>query len=360
MAGALLILMTGMSLTPETQVSAAAVRPPADNDIAESATILVKFQNGVAAAEKSDVHRQNGGRVTSVIPGIDVQVVTVEAGHEPEKAQAYAKNPNVLYAEPDHLAQAIGSVSDPQYSKQWGLPIVQAPIAGDVTKGSRAITIAILDTGIDSKHTDLASEVIASVNFSSSPSANDIYGHGTHVAGIAGASTNNSERVASLGYNSTLMNVKVLDNDGSGSYSAVAAGMVWAADNGASVINMSLGGSQASSTLEAAVNYAWSKGVVIVAASGNNGWTWKYPMYPAYYNNVIAVAATDEFDNLTPFSVRGDWVDLAAPGTNIYSTKVNNKYGIMTRTSMATPHVAGLAGLVFTPGVRFQQEWRAQ
>ena len=119
---------------------------------------------------------------------------------------------------------------------QW----YRLPSLGTSPRGSRAIFIAILDTGIDSKHQDLASEVIVSVYLSSSPSANDIYGHGTYVAGIAGASTNNGQGVASLGYNSTLMNVKVLDNDGSGGYSAVAAGMVWAADNGASVIDMSL------------------------------------------------------------------------------------------------------------------------
>ena len=124
-----------MSLTPETEVSAAAVRPPADDESTEPDTLLVKSHRGVAASEKSTAHEQNGGRVTSVIPGIDVQVVAVEGGRGSEKAQAYAKNPNVLYAEPDHQAQAIGRVSDPQYGKQWGLPMVQAPIAWDVTKG---------------------------------------------------------------------------------------------------------------------------------------------------------------------------------------------------------------------------------
>ena len=126
----------------------------------------------------------------------------------------------------------------------------------------------------------------------------DVYGHGTHVAGIAAAMTNNGIGVAGLGYTSTIMNVKVLGDTGSGAYSGIASGIIWAADNGAEIINMSLGGSSTSSTLEDAINYAWSKGVVVVAAAGNSGNT--TPFYPAYYTNCIAVAATDANDAKAP------------------------------------------------------------
>jgi hypothetical protein len=142
------------------------------------------------------------------------------------------------------------------------------------------------------------------------------------------------------------MNVKVMGDNGSGSYSWVAKGIIWAADNGAEVINMSLGGSADSQTLRQAIDYAWGKGVVVVAAAGNNGNS--APFYPAYYTNCIAVAATDSNDNLASWSNYGSWVDVAAPGVSIYSTLKDNSYGYKSGTSMASPHTAGLAALVFS------------
>jgi uncharacterized membrane protein len=183
-------------------------------------------------------------------------------------------------------------------------------------------------------------------NFTTSNTTDDIYGHGTHVAGIAAANTNNGIGVAGLGYSCSIINVKVLGDDGMGYWSWVAQGIIWAADNGAQVINLSLGDSSNSSTVEDAINYAWNKGVVVVVAAGNEGNS--DPFYPAYYPNCIAVAATDANDILSPWSNRGDWVDVAAPGDNILSTWGHKYYGSMSGTSMASPHVAGLAALVFT------------
>jgi thermitase len=222
----------------------------------------------------------------------------------------------------------------------------EAPQAWEVTTGSPSINIAILDTGVDLDHPDLADKIVSNMNFSSSPTVDDVHGHGTHVAGIAAAMTDNGVGVAGLGYSSTIMNVKVLGDTGSGAYSSIASGIVWAVDNGAEVINMSLGGSSPSSTVENAINYAWSKGVVVVAAAGNYGNT--VPLYPAYYTNCIAVAATDSLDRLASWSNYGEWVDVAAPGVGIYATLKDNGYGYKSGTSMASPHVAGLAALVFT------------
>jgi thermitase len=284
--------------------------------------------------------------VKETIPGIGVQVVTVPKGQAMARVKAYSSNARVAYAEPDFVVQAAGAPDDPYLSEQWALTMVKAADAWGITVGRPDVTVAILDTGIDLDHPDLASKIISNVNFTTSPTVDGICSHGTHVAGIAAACTNNGIGIAGLGYSSSLMNVKVIGDDGLGYYSWVTKGVIWAADNGARVINLSLGGSSASSTLESAVNYAWNKGVVVVAAAGNDGNS--TPCYPAYYTNCIAVAATDWCDNLASWSNRGDWVDVAAPGRYIYSTVANNSYDYMGGTSMASPHVAGLAALVFT------------
>jgi thermitase len=311
-----------------------------------SEQILVKFKPDVALPEATQIHRQLGGQAKAAIPGVGVEVIKVPKGKVKDKAKAYSSNPRVAYAEPDFLTQALGSPDDPYLSKQYGLTKVEAPEAWEVTAGSPSINIAILDTGVDLDYPDLAGKIVSNINFSSGATVDDVHGHGTHVAGIAAAMTNSSVGVAGLGYSCSIMNVKVMGDNGGGTYSAIASGIIWAADNGAEVINMSLGGSGYSSTLEDAVDYAWSKGVVVVAAAGNNGDT--SPIYPAHCINCIAVAATDAIDERTSWSNYGDWVDVAAPGNCIYATLKDNSYGYKSGTSMASPHVAGLAGLVFT------------
>src|SRR5450756_224616 len=245
--------------------------PPVDRGNAASDApdrILVKFQPGTDAATAAAVHRQNGGLVIDTIPDIVVQVVTVPAGTVPAKVIDYGQSPSVQYAEPDYIASAVGKPApppttgpDPDFSKQWGMTTVYAPEAWTVTQGSSSVKIAILDTGIDQNHPDLSSKIVAQKNFTGKGTPDDRYGHGTHVAGIAAAITNNGIGVAGLGYNSSLMNGKVLSDTGSGYYSWIASGITWAADNGAKVINMSLGGSAEDLTLASAVDYAWSKGV---------------------------------------------------------------------------------------------------
>ena len=330
---------------PVSVISAPPPNNPTPVSDSSSEYILVKFKPGAGASETAEIHRQLGGKVKKTIPEIGVQVVKVPKGQAKEKAKAYSSNPRVAYAEPDLLAQVLDTPDDPGFLNQWGMIKVQAPQAWDVTTGT-SINIAILDTGVDLDHPDLADKIVANVNFSTSATADDLYGHGTHVAGIAAASTNNGIGVAGLGYSANIMNVKVLADNGAGTHSAIAAGIIWATDNGAQIINMSLGGGASSQTLEDAVNYAWSRGVVVVAAAGNNGNS--YMMYPAAYANCIAVAATDRNDARASWSNYGDWVDVAAPGAGIYSTTKGNSYGYMAGTSMASPHVAGLAALVFT------------
>lgn len=350
--GIFVVIASAFVLWTRNQVSA-----EGNNEFAKG-EILVKFKESVSPSEVAEVHKKLGGRVKETIHGINVQVVDIGGKKVGEAVSAYARNGRVEFVEPNYIAYVLDIPNDTHFNLQWGMDNsndadIDAPEAWDLTTSTSEIKIAILDTGIDQTHEDLLGKIYLQKNFSDSGSIDDLYGHGTHVAGIAAASTNNNIGVAGAGYNSSLMSVKVLNDSGSGSYSWIASGIIWAADNGAQVINMSLGGGRSSSTLESAVNYAWNKGVVLVAAAGNSGNPSK--TYPAYYQNCIAVAATDSKDKKASFSSYGDWVDVAAPGVNIYSTFPDHDYEIGKNlnydygsgTSMSTPHVAGIAALVW-------------
>ncbi|OGK21528.1 hypothetical protein A3C23_04795 [Candidatus Roizmanbacteria bacterium RIFCSPHIGHO2_02_FULL_37_13b] len=267
-------------------------------------------------------------------------------------------DPMIEFIEPDYKVQALELTDDPGIinNAQWGMfKIIAAgndTSAWTSTKGSPSTRIAIVDSGIDQNHSDLSQKIVVQRNCTDEISIDDIYGHGTHVAGIAAAETNNNLGVAGVGYNSSLINAKALDNHGSGYHSWIAECIRFAVDNNASVVNLSLGGSVGTQTLKDAIDYAWTKGAVVTCAAGNTGKS--KAQYPALYDNCIAVAAIDKNDVKASFSTYGaSWVDVAAPGTNIYSTMPNHtnnigpiNYGNLSGTSMSTPHVSGLAGLL--------------
>lgn len=254
----------------------------------------------------------------------------------------------VLPCQPESVVYAsVVMASNDDYSgRQWAIPMTMAPQAWEVTSGANNVVIAVLDTGIDKYQEDLVGKVVAEVNFTDSSTTDDIYGHGTHIAGIIAAVANNSVGIAGLAYNCSLMNVKVADDQGRFDSSVAAKGVVWAVDHGADVINMSLVSTEPSPGLEKAINYAWDKGAVVIAAAGNLVGT--KIVYPAYYSNCIAVAATDSDDCVASWSSQGGWVDVAAPGVDIYSTLPGNQYGYKSGTSMASAYVSGLAALLFT------------
>ncbi len=230
-------------------------------------------------------------------------------------------------------------------ASRWALVRISAPEAWQTTTGSTEIVVAVLDTGIDGSHKDLASKIMGSIDFSGSASENDVNGHGTHIAGIiaGGKPTEDSTGVAPK---TSLLNVKVAGDDGSSTISNLTKGIIWAADNGAEVVNISLTFKKQNEALEQAINYAWERGCVIVAAAGNT--PSGVPVYPAAYPNVIAVSAVDAGDEITRWSNRGDWVQVAAPGVDIYSTLPGGNYGYMSGTSQATALVSGEAALLFT------------
>lgn len=310
--------------------------------------IVVKYKSNTPANTIAAVTSKKGAEVSKKQAGI--YVVKIKGKSVSEAIKDFKADPNVEYAEPNIIFHADFTPNDPYFSQQYGPQKVQAPTAWDKTQGSSSVKVAIVDTGVQLSHPDLSSKIVAGYDFVSNDSvADDGNGHGTHCAGIAAALTNNSKGIAGMAPNVSIMPVRVLDNSGSGTLANVAAGIRWAADNGAKVISLSLGASSGATTLQDAVNYAWNKGAVVVAAAGNSGNT--SPNYPAYYTNAIAVGSTDSSDAKSSFSNYGtSWVDVAAPGSSIYSTYTGSTYRSLSGTSMATPHVAGLAGLLASQG----------
>jgi thermitase len=336
--------------------------------------ILVKFKKGTSQQEIDKQINSHRANLLKKINKLDVSVLKVPEAVQDTILSALSKNPNVEFAELDYYAQAFSTPNDTYFDRQWGLENIgqtingvagkvgadiDVPTAWDTTQNG--VKVAILDCGINESHPDLTGKVVDRQDFTNSASGtNDVYGHGTHVAGIVAAVTNNNEGVAGVCPGCLLLNGKVLDDNGSGAYSWIANGIIWAADNGAKVINLSLGGPASSTTLENAVNYAWNKGVVVVASAGNSNDSSK--TYPAAYTNSIAVAATDNQDNRAYFSSYGSkWVDVVAPGVYVFSTwkdatsNANPQpecygtvcYKYASGTSMSTPMVAGVAGLVW-------------
>ncbi|MFC1955031.1 S8 family serine peptidase, partial [Chloroflexota bacterium] len=340
----LAVIIIGLSFLWPTSAAFAADHQGSPGDYKR---IIVKFREGAKKEDRESAHLQASARIESTIAEIRAEVVSVPNEKALSVLGRYRSNKLVEYVEFDGIAHTTDVPNDQYFNEryQWGLFKIKAPEAWSITKGSRSVRIAILDTGIDVNHPDLAGKIVSSKNFTDSetPYSNG-NSHGTHVAGIAAAATDNGIGVAGVGYNASLMNVKVLGDNGEGLYSWISEGIIWATDNGADVINLSLGGTDPSLTLKDAVDYAWSKGAVVVAAAGNHGSS--APFYPAYYSNCIAVAATDSADNLYSWSGYGNWVDVAAPGES-YSTTPGG-YAYKSGTSMATPFTSGLAGLVMT------------
>jgi len=276
-------------------------------------------------------------------------VVEFPGGKLAELLQKLTNNFFIEYVEEDTVVRALNTPNDAMFGSQWGLAKIQAPSGWNINTGSENVTVAILDTGINGSHPDLSGKIATSVNctrsFCPQDSPTDANGHGTHVAGIAAAVTNNTLGVAGVSWGAKLASVRILNSSGSGYSSWLVRGITWAADNEIDVISMSLGSSFSSSSVRDAIDYAWGKGTILVAAAGNNSST--SPIYPAYYTNVIAVGATDENDNKASFSSYGVWVDVAAPGVAILSTYGSN-YASLSGTSMSTPFVSGLAALVLS------------
>ncbi|TKD72393.1 S8 family peptidase [Pseudalkalibacillus hwajinpoensis] len=309
--------------------------------------LIVHFKDSVKSTYAKELVAKVGG---NVIETTDEFMVVKVNGSVTEAIKGLEGNSLVEYAEPNSMFHVNYVPNDPFYkTKQYAPQKVKAEQAWDVTQSNSSVKIAVIDTGVDYNHPDLAGKVIKGYDFADNDNdPMDEHYHGTHVSGIAAAKTNNGIGIAGLSPNASILAVRVLDESGSGSLDDVAQGIRYSADQGAQVINLSLGGILGSQTLKDAVNYAWNKGSVVVAAAGNE--SSPKPSYPAYYSNAIAVAATDQNDTIAFYSNYGTWVDIAAPGSSVYSTMPGNSYDNLSGTSMASPVVAGVAGLLAAQG----------
>lgn len=325
------------------ELTNSARKGPAELIVGLSRTVPDVFTKFALLAEENEVNIVDkislDGEIIAVVVKPELQVVS--SFEAQLKASGLSK-----YVEPNYEVKALIHPNDPGWSNQWGPQKVQSDYAWNTTLGNHSVLVAVADTGIDYNHTDLSSNYNASgydwINNDADPF--DDHWHGTHCAGIIAAVINNSVGVAGLAQ-VQVMAEKCLGQDGGGSTSQIASAIYHATDSGAKIISISLGLYAHSTTLYEAIEYAYNNDVLVVAAAGNDNVTGK--LYPAGYDEVIAVAATDQYDNKAWFSNWGDWIELAAPGVDIYSTKPGG-YRYASGTSMACPHVSGVAALIMS------------
>lgn len=339
--------------------------------------ILVGWDRSLPEQARADVHSREGGAVTNRLEGIDVDVVRIPEDQDPNEWVArYARNPQVAFAELNVEAEVTSEPSDTLFGDQWGFHNtgqattgslvrgvsdwdIDAPEAWDAAFGpgnfasTGGTRVSIIDTGIDRAHVELFDKVkacasaLAAVGVLTNGTCTDDNLHGTHVAGTVAANTGNGIGVAGTAPDAELAICKALNGAGVGFIADIAACINWSWKTaGAKIISMSLGSEEGTSTEERAVRDAHNAGVLVIAAAGN-GYD-ATPNYPAYYSEVMSVASFSQNGAISEFSTCNGDVEIAAPGEDIWSTFPENTYGVISGTSMATPHVAGAAALVMS------------
>jgi subtilisin family serine protease len=355
----------------------------------EAGEIIVKFREGIPQASVQSLLLAEEVSILDEMENLGLMLLSVPRGQELEKIEGLKRNPLVEYAEPNYIVQVADAIvaethcslnapdvipNDPRYpgdGGQWNLRKIEAPAAWDITTGSDRVIIAFVDSGVDLEHPELKDKIWTNpgeipgngidddgngyvddvhgwdfVNWHGEPQ--DDYWHGTFVSSIAAAETNNDLGMAGVSWGAEIMPIKVIDNRGHSYYWHTAGGITYAADNGAKIINLSwtLTGSDYPQPLQAAVNYAYSKGALVVAAAGDS--STGTIEYPAALDHVVSVAATDRDDGYSDFSTHNDKVDIAAPGRKISGLCLKGVYCAFSSTHSAAPHVSGLAALIWS------------
>ncbi|SER57542.1 S8 family serine peptidase [Salipaludibacillus aurantiacus] len=327
----------------------------------EPGKLLICFKKNAKSISKDDIHKQVGTNCLKTLSEVDIDIVNVPEGEEEKFNQRYSEREEVDFVEYNYIRKPTYIPNDPYYSRgvntkndgvvnQWGLQRINPEGAFNKVKHlSPNKKIAILDTGIDPEHPDLASKITDGVNVGPGQpdDITDKAGHGTHVAGIAAALTDNETGIAGASFN-TAMIIPVKMGDGWFTSESMIAGICYAIDKKADVINMSFGGPEFNRAEQLAVERAYKKGIVLVAATGNDGLD--TPHYPAGYNYVLSVSATNRRNRLASFSNRAASPGISAPGTAILSTTptysirgIQRHYDSLQGTSMAAPLVSGTA-----------------
>ncbi len=312
--------------------------------------LLLKFPKETKADDIKKIIESINGEIISKdddpLTKIGYYNIRVPEGTDIESlAKSLVEQQGVKVAEPNFVVRSKSVVpNDPLFSYQWGLDAIEAPKAWEIQRGEPSISVAILDTGVDTTHPDLAGVVIRGWDFiANNDETMDEHGHGTAMAGIVAATMNNEEGIAGVASGTRILPVRVLDSTGMGTYIDVARGLIYAADQGVQVINLSFGGYGYSNALGDAVEYAHSSGAVLVAAGGNEDTN--EPIYPAAYPNVIAVSALAQADEIWQSSNQGSYIKLAAPGYDVIAPTPDQGYASFIGTSSAGAHVAGVAAL---------------
>jgi cell division septation protein DedD len=319
---------------------------PSATPTSANISFIVRLVAGLSPNAQQQVIARNGGVETSSVPVLRMHFIDIPSASVDEVTQRYQADPQVLSIERDKVRQAEGTPSDPSYLDQWALPkIGWDSVFGSVTPSGSSV-IAVLDTGVDASHPDLSGLVLPGYSaFEGSDAQTDPNGHGTEMAGIAAALTDNGAGVAGVAYAGvSLLPVQVLGADGTGQDSDIISGIVWATDNGANVILMAFSNPGYSPALQAAIDYAWDSGVVLVAAAGNEGSG--TVTYPAGDRGVIGISATDSNDALASVSNYGQTIFLAAPGVDVATTANSGGYTSVTGTSASAAIVAGAAAFM--------------
>ena len=306
--------------------------------------ILIQTRAGLDDSQLNKILTRHGGRSSSRLSKMNTHVIQLPAdADERVAAELLKRNPYIKSAEVDKLIAPEQVGNDTYYTNAWHLPKIQAPTAWDSALGT-GVTIAILDSGIDASHPDLQGKLVAGWNmYDNNGDTTDVYGHGTKVAGSAAAASNNGVGVTGVAWNAKLMPLRISDTSGYAYYSTIANGIYWAADHGAKVVNISYA-VQGSATIQTAANYLKSKGGIVVNSAGNSGMIDN----TAANSALISVSATGSTDTLTSWSSFGPYVDVAAPGSGIWTTTRGGGYAAVSGTSFSSPIAAGVVALMMS------------